>query len=212
MQLSRLALFIFVIFAFQSCKKKTLTYVIKGTVSDQFTEGTISNIKIDLFQKIYINNTLSDNYKFIGSTVTDSEGRYSFEIARDRIYEIKLELFNDNYYEKKSVYSSSKLTTANENIFDEKLESKSWIKFFIKNNSNDPEWQLNIHKTNFKEGCIDCCGNGGQSFKGLVDTVFKCPTVGGQEVIIDYGKVGSQNQYTIRVTCEPFDTTNVFID
>jgi Zn finger protein HypA/HybF involved in hydrogenase expression len=211
MKKSLCALLLLITVSFLSCDKEELTYTIKGTISDEFTRSNISNVVVDLYQKVYINNVLSDNYTFIGSTKTNALGEYSFEIPRDKIYEIKMDLINSQYYDKSVIYSSSNLTTANDNVFNEKLESKSWVKIIIKNPFIEPDEQLNIYKSNFKEGCEDCCANGGQSFFETGDTTFKCPTVGGQEVTINYGQVGSTAQFTVNVVCEPFDTTNVTI-
>ena len=200
-----------ILLSLQSCKKEPLSYIIEGTVTDEFTEKVVANVKIDLFQKIFVNNVLNDNFKFVETITTDAEGKYSFEIPRERIHQIKLDLSNSQYYERSVTYSSSKLTTANANVFDETLESKAWVRFIITNPIIEPEEKLNIFKTNFREGCEDCCGNGAQSFFETGDTTFKCPTVGGQEVIVNYGEVGSPIQFTERVVCVPFDTTLIYI-
>jgi hypothetical protein len=197
----------FVVFSGYACQKDALSYDIEGIITDLNTKDVISGLTVKIYQKEYKSGVLTNSYTYLGETVTDSEGRYSFNIERSKIYEIKLEIDDPNYYFYEVGYGSSLLTTEGTNVFNEKIESRSWLAVILENPFVGPDEQLNINKTKFKEDCEACCSNGTVSFIETGDTTFVCATVGGADVILNYGVVGSNNQFSKTISCIPFDTT-----
>ena len=195
-----------------SCEKEQLTYRIEGTILDEYSKTEISNISVKLFQKEFKNGVLSDNYTFVNEVKTTAEGKYAFVIDRVKIYEIKIEIASEDYYFKSQAYSSSLLTSETVNIFDEYIEAKSWVAIILNNPFVGPNEQMNVHKSRFKEGCVECCTNGNSSFIETGDTTIICAAIGGAEVVINYGVVGSNSQYNKTLDCVPFDTTFLTIN
>ena len=190
-----------------SCKKEALVYTIEGTILNQVSKESVVDVTVKLYQKEYKNGVLSDNYTFVNEVKTNSQGQYAFEIERVKIYEIKLTIDDPNYYFKSSVYSSGLLSTENTNYFDESIEAKSWVAIVLKNPFIGPEELLNLHKSKFREGCEACCTNGNSTFFETGDTTIVCATVGGADVILNYGVEGNNSQLSKTITCIPFDTT-----
>ncbi|MFK8039414.1 MAG: hypothetical protein AB8B74_14060 [Crocinitomicaceae bacterium] len=207
MRLPLLLFFASILITVSSCKKDPLSYKIEGVISDLISNEHITNVKVKLYKKVYTNNILSNNYNFISEVNTDNNGHYAFEIPRERLYEVKIEIQDDNYYSKTLIYNSESLNSAGIIYFNETLEAKSWLTIILENPFVGPDETLNINKQNFKEGCEDCCLNGNSSFFETGDTTFTCAVVGGAEIELNYGVAGSSSGFNKLITCTPFDTT-----
>lgn len=207
MRLTVLFSTLFFAMTFISCNKNELSYKIEGTITNTFSEAAIPNTAIKLYKKVYSNNVLTNNYILAGEEKTNSYGQYVFEIPRERLFEIKLEFLNENYYPETHIYSSEELNSEDINYFNEKLEARSWVTIILKNPFIGPEEQLNINKQNFKEDCEGCCVNGSSSFYEIGDTNFTCAVIGGSDIILNYGVVGSNVPFNKTINCIPFDTT-----
>ena len=93
--------FLIVIFTIAtSCEKETLSYKIEGQIVRSNSSTAIPNLAVKLFQKEYKSGVLSNNFTFLEETITNAEGGYKFEIERVRIYEIKIEIDDKNYFTK----------------------------------------------------------------------------------------------------------------
>jgi len=190
-----------------SCKKEALIYEVEGTVVDVLSGDPIANAEINLYLKKYNQNVLNDNFIFERTITSDENGSYSFSLDRERIYNVKFEVSHPKFYEKDYIYSQDSLRTNTINRFDFSLEALGWLKLVITNPIVTPEEQLNIHKSNFKEDCTDCCSNGGVALFEIGDTNIVCAVTGGSTVKIDYGEATISSTFTKEITCNRFDTT-----
>lgn len=207
MKFTLLFLVVFFSLFFFSCKKQALSYKIEGTITNKISNQFISKTTVKLYKKVYSKNVLSNNYTLAGETNTNSTGQYAFEIPREKLFEIKLEFLNENYYPETRIYSSEYLNSEDINYFNEALEAKSWLAIILKNPFISPEEQLNLNKQNFKEGCEACCTNGNQSFYETGDTTIVCATVGGEDIKLFYGEATTNTSFSKIINCIPFDTT-----
>jgi len=195
-----------------SCKKEPLQYKIIGSIINVNTTNTVANAKLKFYQTVVNGNALNPNFIYIGSTITNSTGEYSFRFDREKSDEFKIEVEHEEFYNQTEMYSFSLLSTQNENNFSFKLESKSWIKVRLLNTFVETNEILNFYKHNLKEDCITCCANGNVAIPYTIpDTTFICPVVGDKYFKYTYGEVLANSSTTDSVLCQQNDTTEVFI-
>ncbi len=206
-----LPLLVLLLLGITACKEKQLYYEIDGTTRDGISGEAIPGMTITLYQKQYNQNVLNNNYILVGSTTSDSEGHYTFTIAREKIYDLKFEVRHDDYYEKDFVHSQDELQTNTINTFNFDMEAEGMLRFIIQNPVVKPQEQLNLYKSGFREGCLECCENGGVSFFEMGDTTFSCAVVGGSTVHIDFGEVTASTSFSEDITCKRFGTTTYTI-
>lgn len=197
---------------FTNCKKKELTYKIEGTVTDMNTKLAATNTTVRFYQKDFIAGVVSEKYTFLAETKTNSSGIYNFETPRTRVFDFKIEIDDPRYYFTTFIYQSDEINSDGVNVLENKIESRSWVKLILNNPFVPSGEQLNLNKSNFKEDCTDCCTNGGMSFKEKSDTTLICPTIGGTQVILNYGEVLTSTQFNKTIDCTPFDTVVYIIN
>ncbi len=197
-----------------SCKKDQIQYNITGTVKNEITNSKISQVKLQFYQTELNANVLNPNFVFLGTTTTNSNGEYSFSFDRKKIDKFKITVEHDEYYPIEDLFSSSELSSENENNFSYELESLSWVKIRLKNNFVQMNKSLNFHKYNVQE-CEECCVNGNLAIPYTIpDTTFICPVIGDVYFRYTYGVVignSATSSSTDSVLCIPFDTTSIFI-
>ena len=195
-----------------SCKKKALVYDIGGKVQNTLSGETIGNVKIDLYKRKFDKNVLNNNYIFIESVVTDENGNYSFTIPREKVYDLRFNISNEDYYYSEVIHSQDELKSNELTEFNFQLEAKGWLNLHLNNLSVQTGEQLNLYKRDFKEGCEECCANGSSSYQETTDTVITCAIVGGSTVHIDYGEVIAGSSFSADIFCKPFETTHYIIN
>ncbi|WP_300662758.1 carboxypeptidase-like regulatory domain-containing protein [Fluviicola sp.] len=100
-------------FAINSCKKKDLTYQIKGTVYDSSFNSPLAGAQV------VITATSSGS---VGSTLatltTDANGNYSYELKRDKYQSISISVTKANYFSDGSTTTLDNLSLKDDNAFN----------------------------------------------------------------------------------------------
>lgn len=203
---------LFSAFSFNACKKEPLTYIIKGTLTDAVAGTPVSGAKISAYIKVYDQNALNNNKERVAEVMTDASGQYNIEIERVRLIDFEFIIEHADYYYYNSIHSENELTTDGDNTFNHSIDAKGWLRLILNNPIVTSDEQLNLHKSDFREGCEDCCTNGGMSFIQTPDTSFVCAVTGGSTVHLDFGVVGSGANQSYDITCTAFDTTDFVIN
>lgn len=171
--------FIFILIAVlafsTSCKKKDLSFVLKGNITALNTGANVKGVSV----KIFADKVGSSTLKLVDEVKTDASGNFEISIDRSRFENLTIQLSKDKYFTQRNSYLFDKLSTANDNVFNYKISPKSWTKFVFKNiPPANPSDELKVQKVSGKTDCEDCCENGFYFYNGLVDTTVICPNDG----------------------------------
>lgn len=185
-----------------SCKKEELTFIIKGTISDNTFSGALQGADVRLY--VYpLGSSLSEYKKNI---ITDNQGSYKFDLERDKYEKIELIINKDNYFKSNNTITFSNLTTEEDNVYNYSLTAKSWTKFIFLNQQPSSQDELKIFKDSGKSDCDGCCPDGYSYYLGAVDTSFYCANNGNEYMRFYYWVNGNEQNGLDSVYNEPFDT------
>lgn len=158
-----------------SCKKKDLSFVLKGNITAINTGANVKGVTV----KIFTDKVGNSNLQLAAEVKTDASGNYEIALDRSRFENLTIQISKDNYFTQRDLYIFDKLSTANDNVFNYKISPKSWTKFIFKNNPPaNPTDELKIQKVSGKTDCEDCCENGFYFYNGVVDTTVICANDG----------------------------------
>ena len=104
-----------ILMTIMSCKKDQIQYKIIGTVKNKITNSDIGQVKLKFYQTELNANVLNPNFVYQGTTTTNSNGEYSFSFDRKKIDDFKITVEHDEYYTIENVFSSSELSSENDN-------------------------------------------------------------------------------------------------
>jgi hypothetical protein len=188
-----------------SCNKDELSFIIKGQVYDNTLSGTLQGANV----KLYSFPVGSAIGVYEGSATTDNQGKYNFEIERDKYEKIQLVIQKSNYFEIIEDISFSNLTSDGDNVFNYSMEAMAWTKFIITNNQPAAaQDEFKLFKNSGKTGCNECCDNGYTFYYGAVDTVVYCANSGNNYMSFFYWVNGNEQNGNDSVYNTPFDTTS----
>src|SRR5690606_23799602 len=117
------------------CKKGKADFEITGRIYDAGTGTYLANATL----LIYKTNAGADTPEYYGGVVTDSEGRYTIKIERDRFVSLDLILDDYRYFELNETIYFEELTTKEANVYDYSVTGKSWIKIHLVNSLTPSE-------------------------------------------------------------------------
>jgi hypothetical protein len=184
-------LFIYILVLLSSCKKGATEFTITGVVSDLTFNQPLKNASI----KVLKTSADSGDQSYVTTINTDSEGNYSFTIPRDRFVSFDMIIEKDGYFSIEQKVNFNQLTVKEKNIINLNTTGKSWVKIHLIHTANS-NTKMDIIRTKGKSSCLECCPNGYQQFKGIIDTVFYCTNDANTEYEFTY----LQQQSTISGT------------
>jgi hypothetical protein len=195
--------FVILVLAFSpACRKKELKFTFSGVVKDATFGGAMDQVDV----KIYV-KPLGEGEKFMASTKTGSDGRYSVTIPRDRFEFVRISISKKNYFELDQQLPFSVLTVNDDNVNDATLPAKSWVKFVIENQPpTSPTDEFKLFKYRGKTNCAECCPNDFFYFYGAADEELVCANDGNTYLSYYYWVIGTQNNGQDSVLTIPFDT------
>ena len=191
-----------------SCSKKTSKFTIIGSIRDSSLEENLSNATISIYKKLQ-GNTFET---FIGKTITNTEGHYSFTFVRDKSEKYILKISKDNYFPVEESILFSSLSIEGDNIRNYSTTAKSWVKLHFKNIDPKSEDQLRFMKQQGKISCNECCSTDYQYINGSADTSIYCINDGNTTYSYIYAVIGTSNQAIKSVVTIPFDTTEIYLE
>lgn len=190
-----------------SCKKKNITYSFEGKITESVSGNPVSDVYVNVSQKIVNNGTTADGYTMAGSATTDANGNYSIVFDREKVTEFELKFRKDNFFPIDEIISSADITTGDVNVINKSFEPQSWVRFELFNSFPEDSDLLKLVTHNFREGCEGCVENTTTSFFGSLDTVMIIPTTAGQYV--RFTLINSTGGFSITdsIYTTPFQTT-----
>lgn len=186
-----------------SCKKDGLKFTINGKVSDTSLSGVLQGAEV----KLYSFALGSSAGVYEGNYTTDSQGKFSFELEREKYEKIQIIVNKSQYFEVIDDIPFSDLDTEEENTFNYSLEAKSWTRFVIRNQQPASEQdEFKLFKNSGKTDCEDCCDNGYSYYYGDIDTTIYCANGGNRYMSFFYWVNGNEDNGNDSVYNTPFDT------
>jgi hypothetical protein len=185
-----------------SCKKEELSFVLEGNVGDASMGSPLANAKLSIYTF-----SAGSSIGVLAETInTNSQGDFSYELARDRYQKIEISVVKDNYFSFLDVIPFDELTTAESNTFTYNLSAKSWTRFVIVNQQPNESDEFKLLKNSGKEDCDECCPNSFSYYYGAIDTVVYCPNDANTTMKFYFWVNGNEANGVDSVFNTPFDT------
>lgn len=152
-----------------ACKKGSAEFIITGVVTDMTFNQPLSNVTVKV-SKTAVNSGEGVHFTTV---TTDSEGKYSLSVSRDRFISLQLLVEKEGYFTITETVLFSDLSVKSDNHLNLSTTGKSWARIILKHNES-PDTKLDIVRTKGKSACAECCPDGYQQFVGITDTSFYC--------------------------------------
>lgn len=194
-----------------NCKKKEETFIIKGIVTENATGVPLSNCNLSLSSNSISNGVYNAGFSSLGTTITNANGEYSFEIPIQKTVTFKLSIIKTNYFSENIEFDLDNLGSDKTFTNNFKLDPEATITFVAKNlypyDENDKIcYNYKGLVKNVPDGCSDqlFCFDG----MGIFDSTT-CKTVGNSSVIIEYLRYRNGNfvQFKDTIFCPAFQNT-----
>jgi hypothetical protein len=210
--------FYFLLFTFFiSCKKDKNTIHIRGNIYDPNQKINVRGARVILQSSTVQSGMLNGSYQDIANASTDVSGKFSFDIAVERVLGYKMLINKDKYF-----YSETDigpLAWSGGNTYNPvyKIYPLAYIKLDIQNvhpyNTDDVIYYT-IISDNFQliaNNCSGCCSESLQTGTGMTfSTKYKCITQGATTTLISWNY--TKNKINIardtNLYCIPFDTNS----
>ncbi|MCO5260871.1 MAG: carboxypeptidase-like regulatory domain-containing protein [Crocinitomicaceae bacterium] len=187
------------------CKKGQADFVVEGTITDNTFSKALSYATIDVYS--VKNNTKTH----LLSSSTDSDGKYSLKVKRDRFETLEIEVTKEHYF---SIYKSilfDDLSVKNKNQYDFTTTGKAWAKIHLRH-LDDNTTKLDLVKSIGKNNCTECCSDSYQQFVGNLDSVFYCVNDANTLYEVTYFKQYSSTNGKKSATTPFMDTVEILVE
>ncbi len=190
-------------FAANSCKKKDLTYQIKGTIYDSSFNSPLAGAQV-----VISASSSGSALSTLTTLTTDASGNYSYELKRDKYQSITIAVTKSNYFSDGSTTTLDNLSLEDDNAFNYNMYARSWVRLHF---VSDGTKVIKYYKQGGKNGCAECCPTGEIQLNNITDQSVYCINDGNTPYKIFYDVQGTTNNGTLEVITAPFDTTELLI-
>lgn len=190
-------------FATNSCKKKDLTYQIKGTIYDSSFHSPLAGAQV-----VISASSSGSVASTLTTLTTDANGNYSYELKRDKYQSISIAVTKNNYFSDGSTTTLDNLSLEDDNAFNYNMYARSWVRLHF---VSDGTKVIKYYKQGGKNGCTECCPTGEIQLNNVTDQSVYCINDGNTSYKIFYDVQGTTNNGTLEVITAPFDTTELLI-
>jgi hypothetical protein len=190
-----------------ACKKKTITYKVEGTITDQTFSQPMSGATVQLYQ---VPAGSSSSSELVETVTTGSDGKYQFEFKRDRIEKYIVKISKPNYFAITTQFTQDDLDTKKTNVFTHTTTAKAWVKLHFVN--TDANQDLKYIRQSGKEGCDECCAGTEQFLYGAVDESIYCINDGNTPYGYYYWVLNTTNNGPMSITTPAFDTVEILLN
>jgi hypothetical protein len=187
------------------CKKKDLTYVIRGKITDLSFNTPLTDAEV----LITVTSTSSVAPIVKATLTTDANGYYEYELTRDKFQTVRISVSKANYFTDETTTTLDNLSLDKDNTFDYNLYAKSWVRVHF---VSDGTKELKYYKLAGRNGCEECCPTGEMILDNVTDTSFYCINNGNTLYQVFYDVQGTNNNGTIDVISTSFQTTELLIN
>jgi 5-hydroxyisourate hydrolase-like protein (transthyretin family) len=197
------------LFAMGSCKKKNITYIVEETVTDNSFAQPLSGATVKLYKASgsnFIQGTL------VETITTGSDGKYRFDIKRDKTEAYVIVVEKDNYFGTSSNLTQENLDPDKSNARNYAIYAKSWVKLRFVNLNPVQSDVLQYIRQNGKSQCEECCPGGDQFLYGDVDTSIYCINDGNTTYSYYYWVLNTPVNGPKSIVTVPFDTVELLLN
>lgn len=188
-----------------ACKKKELTFTIKGTVSDNSFGGGLNGATLILKEISSGNSSVAEN---IAEIVLPADGTYEITFPRRSAIKYTLSIVKKNYFEIYEEISFSEFSTEEALVKNYGTTAKAWVKIHFVNNTPVVGDELKFIKQQGKEGCSECCPVI-ERFALTPDTTFYCLNDGNSIYSYYYWATNPVDMGEKSITTVAFDTVEI---
>tara|TARA_R110000737_G_scaffold223373_2_gene238395 strand:+ start:25822 stop:26454 length:633 start_codon:yes stop_codon:yes gene_type:complete len=192
---------------FSGCKKKKVTYVVEGKVTNTSSATGLSNLQL----KVELKKSGNAYYTTLTTVTTDSQGKYSFSIENDLYEKVKISATPSMYFEIDRIISYGDLNQES-NVYNINTSAKSWARLIFNNINPNPGDVLQYIKQQGKIGCNECCPADQQYLTGAVNDTIICINDGNSYYSYLYSVQGTSNTGIQAVYTSAFDTATLILN
>lgn len=201
-----------------SCNKdqKGSGYLISGKIVDPYSGEVVTDVQVSLSEQTIQNGAYNTNFYPIDTVFSDANGQYQIEFSKNNALAYKMKLEKEGFYTEIIDFDSDDLTTAETNIMDQDMYTKSMVLFHILNSGDsDASDNLTLYKKSGKTGCENCCPNEPTEYDGAnVNIEYFCAANGGAFMAYEYttSTAFGFNYIKDSVFCPVNDTVEVLLE
>jgi hypothetical protein len=204
-----LFLFILLIILFSACKKKELTFTIKGKITDSTFSTGLSGAKLNIEE---ISSNGSTEGKIAEITIPEN-GEYELTFKRNSAIKYIVTITKANYFTITEHISFSDFSTEEPLVKNYSTTAKSWVKLIFNNLSPNSEFDLLRYiKQVGKEGCEECCSKTEQEIYGTGTTTRYCINDGNSKYSYYYWSENPSSQGLKEIITPAFDTVELILN
>lgn len=196
-----------VAFGLAACKKKDITYVVEGVVTDNSFSQPLSGATVKLYEYEAGSSAPS---AVLATYTTGSDGKYRFEFKREKVEKYYISIEKDLYFSTDKTFHADDLSVEETNTFSHSTTAKAWVKLRFIN--TDPGTNLKYIRQNGKSGCEECCASGEQFLYGAVDETIYCINDGNYTYGYYYWILSTPDNGPMSVVTPAFDTTELILN
>ena len=199
--------FLIALIAVSACKKKEITYVVEGVITDNSYSQPLAGATVDLYEIPLGSSTPST---VLASATTGSDGKYHFEFKREKIEKYVIVITKNGYFSTSTEFHADDLSTQETNTFSHTTTAKSWVKLRFIN--TDAGVNLKYIRQSGKMDCDECCASTDQYLYDAVDTAIYCINDGNTTYSYYYWVLGTTINGPKSVVTTPFDTVDLVLN
>ena len=192
------------------CKKKELTFTLKGSVTDNTFGAALSGSVLKL-EEINSNGT---SLGIISEITIPSDGNYEITFKRNNSLKYILTVEKINYFKISDEISFSEFSTEQALTQNYGSNAKAWVKLRFNNTApSDASDVLTYTKQEGKQDCEECCAKSEQTITGLGEKIVYCLNDGNTNYSYRYSSVNPTAILVEKSIYTPaFDTVELLLN
>ena len=193
-----------------SCKKKELTFTLKGAVTNNTLGGALNGGILRL-EEISSNGT---SLGIISELTIPDDGNYEITFKRNNSLKYILTIEKENYFKISDEISFSEFSTEEPLIQNYATNAKAWVKLRFNNTApSNASDVLTYTKQEGKQDCEDCCAKSEQTITGLGEKIVYCLNDGNTNYSYRYSSVNPTAILVEKSIYTPaFDTVELLLN
>ncbi len=212
--MNRLLLIIF-IFLIISCKPNERVITISGTIYDPNIEQLVEGVNVSLYTQSSSGGTFSFTFVKQETTVSDVNGKFSFEHKYNYTTAYKIEFNRNNYFSNSFEFNSEGIPNDDKYEKDFLLYPQAGIRIHVVNQYPfDENDKIKFRIIDWQTQCETCCFTSFHEITGTnINEVIECNVFGEKEYTVEYLTWKNENQNASHriVFCPAFEASEVEI-
>jgi hypothetical protein len=203
---------VFTSLAITGCRKHD-TLLISGLVTDPNQAVSLGGVTVELWTQRIESGIFFANYDLAGTSISGTDGRFSFELDYKSYTGIRLIFAKAGYYGSTADLNADQIKKEGGIDAQYQMLPKAVLEIHVVNASPfDSEDYFEFRLMNGFNNCEVCCKSDKYQFYGTqIDQVILCQVIGYQDIMIQWAKHknGEQTSKTDIYFIKAFDTTGI---